>query len=61
MYSYPNFIPLPAGAVRQIEETVEPLQFDRIYGAWWNKVVALDAKDVLCRSAERYRNAIQPR
>jgi glyoxylase-like metal-dependent hydrolase (beta-lactamase superfamily II) len=61
MYSYPNYIPLPVAAIKRIEETVEPLQFDRIYGAWWHRVVAMDGKNVIRRSAERYRNAIQQR
>jgi hypothetical protein len=38
---------------------VEPFEFDRIYGAWWGKVVFKDAKAVVRRSAERYIRAIQ--
>jgi hypothetical protein len=59
MYSYPNLIPLPARAVRQIVAAVEPFGYDRIYGAWWNRVVAQDAKAAVSRSAERYIRAIQ--
>ena len=44
MYSYPNLIPLPASTVWRVVETVEPYEFDRIYGAWWGKVVLEDAK-----------------
>jgi glyoxylase-like metal-dependent hydrolase (beta-lactamase superfamily II) len=58
MYSYPNLIPLPASTVRQIVESVEPFHFDRICGAWWNKVVVTDAKAAVKRSADRYINAI---
>jgi hypothetical protein len=54
MYSYPNKIPLSAAAVRRIVGAVEPFQFDRIYGAWWGRVVAADAKAAVARSAERY-------
>ena len=59
MYSYPNLIPLPASQVRQIVARVEPYGFDRIYGAWWDRVVAADAKAAVIRSAERYIAAIQ--
>jgi glyoxylase-like metal-dependent hydrolase (beta-lactamase superfamily II) len=58
MYSYPNLIPLPASAIRAIVSTLEPYDFDRIYGAWWGRVVAEDGKAVVRRSAERYLRAI---
>ncbi|TWT65092.1 MBL fold metallo-hydrolase [Allorhodopirellula solitaria] len=58
MYSYPNLIPLPASAVRRIVDSIEPFEFDRIYGAWWGKVVRRDAKLAVKQSAERYIRAI---
>lgn len=58
MRSYPNLIPLPAATVRGIVASVEPYRFDRIYGAWWGRVVAYDAKTAVARSAERYIAAI---
>jgi glyoxylase-like metal-dependent hydrolase (beta-lactamase superfamily II) len=54
MYSYPNYIPLGADAVRHIVAAVEPYQFDRIYGSWDGAVVTSDAKGAVRRSAERY-------
>lgn len=59
MYSFPNYIPLNAKAVRRIVAAVEPFAFDRIYGAWTNSVVAVDAKAAVQRSAERYIAHIQ--
>jgi len=44
MYSYPNYIPVNAATVRQIGEIIEPLAFDRIYGAFGQRVIAADAK-----------------
>ena len=44
MYSYPNLIPLPASAVVQIVAAVEPFSFERVYGAWWDKVVIANGK-----------------
>ena len=60
MYSYPNLIPLPARKVEHIAESIEPLAFERIYGAWWDAVVEKDAKEAVRRSAERYIRAIEP-
>jgi hypothetical protein len=58
MYSYPNLIPLPAHKVQHIVEAVEPYPFDRLYGAWWERVVASDGKAAVRRSAARYIRAI---
>lgn len=58
MYSYPNLIPLPAGKVKQIADKVAPYTFDRIYGAWWDRVVASDAHAAVQRSAQRYIDAL---
>jgi glyoxylase-like metal-dependent hydrolase (beta-lactamase superfamily II) len=58
MYSYPNLIPLPAAEAQRIRERVEPLAFERLYGAWWERVVAQDAHQAVMRSAERYIQAL---
>jgi hypothetical protein len=55
MYSYPNYVPLSAAEVDRIVATVEPFAFDRIYGAWWDRDVESGAKQVVRRSAERYK------
>jgi hypothetical protein len=58
MYSYPDLIPLPPARVRHIVDGVAPFAFDRIYGGWWDRVVAEDGKAAVARSAERYIKAI---
>jgi hypothetical protein len=58
MYSYPNYIPLNAQSVRRIADIVEPLAFDRIYGAWWDRNVGADAKAAFNASVRRYLAAI---
>jgi glyoxylase-like metal-dependent hydrolase (beta-lactamase superfamily II) len=58
MYSYPNLIPLPAAKVRRIVAAVAPYPFDRIYGAWWDRVVVSEAKAAVERSATRYLAAL---
>lgn len=58
MYSFPNYIPLAAAAVNQIVAAVEPFGFDRIYGAFWDRVIDQGGKAVVKKSAERYLGAI---
>lgn len=59
MYSYPNLIPLPAREVQRMRDRVEPLQFERLYGAWFERIVTHDAHDAVLRSADRYIRALQ--
>jgi glyoxylase-like metal-dependent hydrolase (beta-lactamase superfamily II) len=58
MYSFPNYIPLNARAVRRIADAVAPLAFDRIYGAWWGKNIEAGAKAAFDTSVARYLAAI---
>lgn len=59
MWSYPNLVPLDAAAIRRIRDKIEPLDFDRIYGAWFGRVIPEDAKGAVLRSADRYLRAIE--
>jgi glyoxylase-like metal-dependent hydrolase (beta-lactamase superfamily II) len=59
MYSYPNIIPLSLQAVERIAAALEPYPFERIYGAWWGRLVRQDGKGVVRRSAERYGRALR--
>lgn len=58
MYSYPNLIPLPAAVVQRMREQVEPLAFERLYGAWFERIVPHDAHAAVLRSADRYIRAL---
>jgi hypothetical protein len=58
MYSFPNYIPLNAPAVRRIWASVEPLAFDRVYGAWWGRNIADNARAAFEMSVRRYIAAI---
>jgi hypothetical protein len=58
MYSYPNHVPLSRAEIDRIVATVEPFEFDRVYGAWWDRNVISDAKNAVRRSAERYKRAL---
>ena len=54
MRSYPNLIPLPARMVRAIEAAVAPFDFDRLYGAWWDREMPGGAKAAVAASIARY-------
>ncbi len=53
MRSYPNWIPLGPAAVRRIGDAVAPFAFDRVYGAWWDRVIETDGKAAVERSVAR--------
>lgn len=59
MRSYPNLIPLPAREVARIRERVAELEFERVIGAWWGRVMDGDARAKVLRSADRYISALQ--
>jgi hypothetical protein len=54
MYSIPNFIPERPHTIRRALELIEPFEFDRIYGAFWGRVVKDDGAAAVRRSADRY-------
>lgn len=58
MWSYPCLIPLPAREVERIAAALERWEFDRIYGAWWDRVVPSGGKGAVRRSAARYVRAV---
>jgi hypothetical protein len=58
MRSYPNLIPLPASAISRIAAAMEPFAYDRIYGHYFDRVIAADAKAVMAKSVARYIDAI---
>jgi hypothetical protein len=59
MRSYPNFIPLSAREVEHIGKALAPFQFDLIYGHYFDRVIAKDAKQVLDKSIARYVAAVE--
>jgi hypothetical protein len=61
MYSYPMLLPLPEAEVRRLLAVIEPLPFDRIYGAWWDRVVPTGAKAGVAESGRRYLDALAGR
>lgn len=59
MRSYPNFIPLDRKTVERVGKAMEPFAFETVYGHYFDRVIAKDAKAVLARSIARYVDAIE--
>jgi hypothetical protein len=54
MYSYPNLIPERPSTIRRALELIAPLPFERIYGAFWDRVVTAGGAEAVRASAARY-------
>lgn len=54
MRSYPNLIPERPRTIRRALAMLEPYSFDRVYGAWWQRIVHADGAAAVRRSADRY-------
>jgi len=59
MRSYPNMIPLSRREVEGIGKAMAPFSFARLYGHYFDRVIAADAKSVLEKSVARYIAAIE--
>jgi len=59
MRSYPNFLPLSKREVEHIGKAMAPYKFDVVYGHYFDRVIAKDAKGVLEKSVARYIAAIE--
>jgi hypothetical protein len=55
MRSYPMLLPLPERLLDGLLAAIEDLDYDRLYGAWWDRVIPSGASEVVATSAQRYR------
>lgn len=58
MWSFPNWVPLPAEEVARMGRVLEGLDFDAVYGAWWDRVIPTGGKDAVRRSVARHVRAV---
>ncbi|HEU0221477.1 MAG TPA: MBL fold metallo-hydrolase [Paracoccaceae bacterium] len=57
MWSYPNYVPLPAAEVARLAARFEALDFEALHSAFWDRSDILSgAKEAVRRSAERCLN-----
>jgi hypothetical protein len=55
MRSYPMLLPLSETLLAGLLAAIDDLEYDRMYGAWWESVIDSNAKQVVSESAELYR------
>jgi hypothetical protein len=58
MWSYPNYVPLPASTIVTIVRAVGTLEYDRLYGAFWDMAIERDGKAAVQQSVDRYLRAL---
>jgi hypothetical protein len=58
MRSYPNLIPLSTKQVTEIAAALEPLQFNTVYGHYFDRVIPTGGKQILEMFVKRYVAAI---
>jgi hypothetical protein len=58
MWSYPNWVPLPAAEVARMGAVLDAIDFDTVYGAWWDRVIPQDGKAAVRVSVARYLRAL---
>lgn len=61
MRSFPNYMPLSPAVVKRIVDRLAPFDFDRVYGAFWDRVIRQGGKASVEASAKRYIDAVTGR
>jgi hypothetical protein len=54
MWSYPNYLPLPAVTVRGMSERLASFGYDAVYGGFWDAEITHDGKAAVAESVNRY-------
>jgi len=54
MWSYPNYLPLPAFAVRRMQDRLGAYAFDAVYGAFWDAEITEGGQAAVAESFRRY-------
>lgn len=59
MYSYPNYIPMEAAAVRRMRELLRPHAFEDVYGYAWGRNIVGGARAAVDASFDDYLRRVQ--
>ncbi len=59
MWSYPNYLPLPAFELREMAKRLEPFEYDGVYGAFWNAEITNGGKAAVAESFRRYLSILE--
>jgi glyoxylase-like metal-dependent hydrolase (beta-lactamase superfamily II) len=59
--SYPNMVPLSHDSVQGIADALAPFDYERVYGAFFDRVVPEHGKRIVAESVARYQAALAGR
>lgn len=59
MWSYPNYIPLPAFTLRDMSRQLEPFDYDAVFGAFWDAEIPQEGKAAVGESFRRYLSMLE--
>jgi hypothetical protein len=59
MWSYPNYIPLPAVTLRNMQARLEPFNYDAVFGAFWDAEISSNGKAAVAESFRRYLSMLE--
>src|SRR5437764_1394848 len=59
MWSYPNYLPLPAFAVRRMQDRLGAYAFDAVYGAFWDAEITEGGQAAVAESFRRYLSMLE--
>jgi hypothetical protein len=59
MWSYPNYIPLPAFILREMSNRIESFNYDSVYGGFWDMEITRDGKQAVSESFRRYLSILE--
>src|SRR5690606_15610685 len=59
MRSYPNILPVSAAIIEHVAGILDPLAFDRVYGAFDGRTIDTGGKAAIARSLSRYLAALR--
>jgi hypothetical protein len=59
MWSYPNYLPLPASTVRRMQERLGGCAFEAVYGAFWDAEITDKGQAAVAESFRRYLSMLE--
>lgn len=59
MYSYPNYLPLPASTVRAMAARLGGLRYDSVYGSFRHAEIESDGEKAVAASVDRYVDLLE--
>lgn len=59
MWSYPNYLPLPAFTLRAMQRRLDGHAYESVYGAFWDAEITRDGQAAVAESFRRYLSMLE--